>query len=117
MKSEQEWAAWVTLGQEVPGSGGGGAAGSAGSMPSPPCTPGITHHFSSLAWVSRQPVLPCGALEKVWGQVNSGQGRGMGEKVVRGVTSLRSTYRRAFGARKSIGALRARKTLETGMGG
>lgn len=40
----------------------------------------------------------------------------MREKEVMWVTSQLSPYRRAFGARKSIGALRSRKTLETEMG-
>lgn len=42
-------------------------AGSAGPMPPSPHTPRTTHHFSSLARVSRQPILPCRALERRFG--------------------------------------------------
>lgn len=49
----------------------GQPARSAGCKPLLTPHPGTTHHFSSLAWVSRQPILPCRALEEVWGQVNS----------------------------------------------
>lgn len=62
-------------GQEVPGSlrknSNTGQLAQQDPRPTPPCTSGITHHFSPLAWVSWQPVLPCWALESVWGQVTS----------------------------------------------
>ena len=41
---------------------------------------GITYHFSSLAWVSRQPVLPRGALEGVQMSGEFQAGRGIGKK-------------------------------------
>lgn len=51
----------------------------------------ITHHFSSLAWVSRQPVLPRGALEgvQVSGELSVGKGAGKKDSEKRGGSELR----------------------------
>lgn len=51
----------------------------------------ITHHFSSLAWVSRQPVLPRRALEgvQVSGELSVGKGAGKKDSEKRSGSELR----------------------------
>lgn len=93
-----------------------GAAGAAGSKPLPTlhCCNHLPLLPSGLGGPAAHPSLlgpgkSLGSGELLMGKRNGGEGREVGHKSA-------STYWRAFGARKSIGALGTRKTLETGTG-